>query len=151
MNISVKNEFETVPAFTTIAGSHLGNQSNRETTIEMLNAVETTTGIHGMTTNRLWIDLASNHDDDMESMFYIQQECADLLNESMPIPEFCSVELHDNEWTVIPYIDEEVTRVEDIPDNYSEDYLLLVNDHGNVTCLEWNYNKREYKDIWAMV
>lgn len=149
--LSVRNEFETVPAFETIAGSSIGVSSDRETTAEMIEAVETTTSIHKLSTDRFWQELARLSDDNSGEMYEIQEECADLLNESMPMPEFCSVTLEDNEWRVIPEIDDYLTRVSDIPEEYSEDYLLLVNDHGNVTCLEWNNNTREYQSIWDMV
>jgi len=149
--LTARNEFETVEAFTNIAGCSIGTESARQTTVDMLKAVETTTGIHGMTTDRLWKELAELSDEETDAMFEIQEECALLLDESMPMPAYCSVTLQDNEWTVIPYIDEELDRVSDHPDFNIGDHVLLVNDHGNVDCLQWDYSDNEYKSIWAMV
>ena len=145
--LTARNEFETIPAWTTIAGSSFGTQSHRETTVELLKAVDLTTDAD---TRRLWVDLAECNDDNVEFMFDIQRDAADLLNDHAPLPDYCTVDLQDNEWTVLPYmIENDLARFEDIPDTFEGDHVLIVNDHGNVTCMRWTGS--EYESIWAMV
>lgn len=66
-------------------------------------------------------------------------------------PPFCAIQWADNEVRVLPYVDEwETPRYEDIPENCSDEYLYVVNDHGNVTLYGRQANG-EYLEIWSMV
>ena len=84
-------------------------------------------------------------------MFDIQRDCADLLSNDAPIADYCTVSLEDNEWRVLPYLDDELPRFEECPESFEGDNVLVVNDHGNVTCYWWNSSERQYSEVWAMV
>ena len=153
--ITVHNEFETVPAFEHIAGDSLGTWTQRETTAEMIHAIDLISDQDR--TSVLWIYLAKAADDDLEEMTGLQEQAADILNEHMPMPAYCRVTLQDNEWRVLPYLDEEVPRMstddwDEVDQNqHGFDHVYVVNDHGNVTCWEWRQDKVEYVSIWSMV
>jgi len=152
--ITVRNQFEGVPAFEHIAGSSFGNWSNRETACALLSTLEK---VSDYDCSKFYIDIAELHDES-DQWFDFQDEIAELLNEYMPMPEFCSVVLEDNEFTVRPNLEaaqDDCHTFNDypdkkIPDSHS-DFILVVNDHGNVTCQQWDYGKSEYITIWDMV
>lgn len=148
--ITARNEFETVPAYEHLAGSSFGTWTERETVFRLLEIVDSTTN---QDTLSLYKDLAKYGDDDTVIM-ELADDAVDLLNESMPMPEFCSVTLNDNEYHVMPCLgnaQEECVSYEDYPEEKHGDFILVVNDHGNVTCQQWDYNKLEYVTIWDMV
>lgn len=148
--ITAKNEFETVPAFEHIAGCFLGTWSNRESTCELLRTLHKVSDYDCM---KLWQDIAYAGDDS-DQWFEIQDEIAELLNEYMPMPEFCRVVLDDNEWKIIPSIelaDEDCKNFDDYQDDYQGDFILVTNDHGNVTCQQWLQGEMTYITIWDMV
>jgi len=148
--ITARNEFETIPAFTTIAGSSHGQQSQRETTLELIDNLSLTSQYN---CESLYRELAEMTDND-ENMFDLQDEVAQYIYDNAPLPEFCSVTLQDNEYIVLPCLEsaeEECKKVADIPDDNQGDFILYVNDHGNVTCLQWNEGCRAYDVIWDMV
>jgi len=153
--ITVRNEFETVPAYEHIAGSSLGTWTNRETTIALIKTLETTSNYDCAP---LYKEMAETTDDDTDFMFETQHEVASYLDDYMPMPEFCSVVLDDNEWRVVPSIeqaDDECKNFSDYPDTYQGDFILVTNDHGNVTCQQWKPAfvncAPEYVTIWDMV
>ena len=146
--LTARNEFETIEAFTSIAGDSLGTWSDRETTAAMLEAVDTVTA---RDTHKLWVELARCTDDDPNNMWEIQRDAADLLNEFAPLPPYCVIDLTNSEWRVSPYLDDELERFEDTPEDYQGDDVLIVNDHGNVTLMHWNAADREYESVWSMV
>jgi len=149
MNITARHEFETIPAFTTIAGSSIGIQTPRETAIELLTTLDTIQSF--MSTNKLWRELAQCSDTETDILFEIQEEIAEHIAYYGNIPEFCSVTLQDNEFIVLPYLDDDLEKFNECPDDFHGDHVLVVNDHGNVTCFQWDANDKSYKDIWAMV
>ena len=149
--ITVRNEFETVPAFEHIAGSSFGTGSNRESACQLLKTLQTVSGYDCL---KLWQDIAETNDENFDQLIDIQDEIAELLNEYMPMPEFCSVVLDDNEWRVIPSIenaDEDCKNFADYQDDYQGDFILVTNDHGNVTCQQWLQGEMVYVTIWDMV
>lgn len=150
--ITALNEFETIPAFTVVAGSSFGGVSNREFCADILRAVDTVTGYEE--TYQHWVDLAECSDDDD----YVAN--GDCINDAMQLfndnittmPEFCSLVLFDNEARVLPDIEsaiEECEVFEDYPEKYHGDFIAVVNDHGNTTCQRWDGSK--YVTIWDMV
>jgi hypothetical protein len=145
--ITTSNEFETVPAFETLAGSSLGTWSNRAIAYELVSILEKVSQFDCLD----FYKTIAACEDDSDILIIIQEDIVEKLNEYMPMPEFCTVTLQDGEWIVIPYIDDDLKRVADIPEAYTDDYVLFVNDHGNVTCYQWNDTKREYVSIWDMV
>lgn len=148
--ITVRNEFETLEAFEHIAGQSNGLWSVRETAATMIDVVSMVTNID---TERFWRELAKLTDDQFDEMFEMQEELAEALNDNAPLPPYCYVTLNDNEWSVIPSIEdaEDVTRVEELPEERTEDELLVVTDHGNATLYTWNWNTFEYRQQWAVV
>jgi hypothetical protein len=159
--ITVRNEFETVPAWEHIAGDSLGTWSERETTAELIKVLDK---VSQEDTARWWKELALLNDEDTQEMTDMQGDLADILNEIAPLPTSCIVALGDGEWRVVPYIDEEVPMLStddwDALDTSVRgfDHLYVVNDHGNVTCYEWQewrideiQDRGKYKEIWAMV
>jgi len=150
--ITVRNEFETVPAWEHLAGCSLGSWTVRATTLELIKVLDTTTQSDPVPYLK---ELAGLGDDLKQDMYDLQEDIVSELNEYMPMPAYCHVALNDNEWQVIPYIDEELPRLEDVPEEYQEGHILQISDHGNVTCYEWQQCPAgchgEYKEIWAMV
>jgi len=147
--ITAKNEFETISAFESLAGSSSGTWTDRETTAELIRVLDLVQ--NQISTAEYYQDLAKCSDDDTQTMYEIQQEVAGHIEYYAPLPDCCSVTLQDNEWQVIPYIDEDLPRLEDIPETYTEDLVYQVNDHGNVSLYKWHPNFREYREVWAMV
>lgn len=148
--ITVRNEFETIKAFEHVAGESTGTWSVRETAATMIDVVAMVTATD---VEYFWRELAKLNDDQIDEMFELQTELAEELNDSAPLPPYCHVTLDDNEWRVTPEVPDpfEVSRVEGLPDEYTEDELLVVTDHGNATLYSWNPNTFEYDEAWSMV
>jgi hypothetical protein len=148
--ITVRNQFETINAYQHIAGDSGGSCSARETAATMINVVSMVTVID---TERFWRELAELNDDQDGAMCELQEEMAGVLNDNAPLPPYCYIALEDNEWRVTPVIPEpeDVERVEGLPDDYTEEELLVVSDHGNATLYTWNPNTLEYDEQWGMV
>ena len=151
--LTARNEFETIPAFEVITGSSYGGYTPREIAVDLINAVEQ----FGLCLYpEDWKNLATYEDNSQEISDFII-EYTDLLNDCAIIPDSCSLTWHDNELIVMPYVDDEIEKFEDCPDDYSDDVIYVVNDHGNVTCYRWNPNDVSgnqtgaYNEIWAMV
>lgn len=142
------NEFETISAFTTLAGANQGGWTNREVAVALLKALDQVTE-HDIT-KKLWVGLAE-YDDQEQDIIEIQQAIVELFNDVALLPAYCHVVMENNEWRVVPYIDEGLQRVSEIPDDYIDDHILQVSDHGNVSCYEWNHGLGSYQEIWAMV
>ena len=154
--ITANNEFETVPAFTHIAGCSLGTWSQLDNLQGCIDAVSSTTQTDCKEYKAMIDKYDHGNDISSHDSFIIDEmieEMIDILNNDMPIPDSCSVSWQDNELLVLPYIDDEIPRYEDIPDNLQNgDYTIyVVNDHGNVTCMYWDDQKREYISQWDMV
>jgi len=147
--ITVNNEFETIPAFTHVAGDTAGTWSQRQIAVEMAKTLETVSS-DSYICHQTFIDIASSDDDD-QFLMDVQQNLADMLTEHAPIPDYTNIALQDGEWFVKPYLDDELQRFDDCPDEFSDDTILIVNDHGNVTCMQWSESEKEYQSIWAMV
>ncbi len=152
--ITTRNEFEVIPAFEVIAGSSQGGWSSREFAVTMLEACVTCTS--SLMTDE-WEELAGYADDDVEAIDEMIQDAMEHLIYNAPIPESCTIEWRDNEIIVLPFLDDDIPRFEDCPDDHSEDVIYTVNDHGNVTCWQWNPNNVDgnqtgaYESIWDMV
>jgi len=151
--ITTANEFETIPAFTSIAGDTLGTCTQREIACEMLKVLETASSVG---CSQLWQDIATTTDDD-QYLIDIQADLSQAIQDNCPLPDYCTVELQDGEWLVLPYVDDDLPRLEDTPDNLATidgqtAYdILVVNDHGNVDFKQWDHNQCEYVTQWAMV
>ena len=156
--ITARNEFETVPAFTNVAGCSIGTQTARATTAELITVLGT---VSQCDTCGYWKELAEMCDDDTDTMFEIQQDVVSDLDDHMPMPFGCYVTLADNEWTVLPSVDSlleegDVEQVDEVPDERDADHVYTVSDHGNVTMYEWKYHYNDpaadgYVEIWAVV
>jgi hypothetical protein len=155
MTITARNEFETIPAFEVITGSNYGGYTPREIAVDLITALGKVTGL--IDTRSDWQELAAASDDESEVIESIISDYVDHLNYYAPIPESCSIRWHDNELIVLPYIDDEIPRYEECPDSFVDDVVYVVNDHGNVTCYQWNPNDVSgnqtgaYNVIWEMV
>ena len=161
MNISTRNEFEVIPAFTTIAGGTAGGWTYREICVEILDALDRIVGFSE--TYNYWVDLERHEDYQVIECNFVD-ELMDYWNEHVDtMPDFCWLTFHDNEAIVLPDVDsmlEETYRVDSIPDTMTpiEDEhgrvqrtLAHVNDHGNVDYLYFDDNKREYVIAWSVV
>ena len=144
--ITTRNEFETIPAFEVLAGSSLGTWTPREICAEMIRNVNKCTQ---MDVSKFWIELAEMSDDD-PNIGEIIQDCIYELNSEAPIPPSCAIEWRDGEILVLPYIDDEIPRFEDVPESHVEDVVYQVSDHGNVECYSWDYNRMKYVSEWGM-
>ncbi len=153
--IGVRNEFETIPAFEVIAGSYIGGVSNREFTVDILKAIDTVCS--DIVSDQHWRDLAECSDeDDYIANGDCIHDAVELFNDSVvTMPEFCHLDIRDNEAIVLPSLDlaemdDDIVKLDEYPEKYAGvGFVLVVNDHGNVTCQRWN--GREYVTIWDMV
>ncbi len=146
--LSTRFEFETVPAWTTIAGSRYGTETPRATAFELIQNLGLLNHHHA---DRLMSELAESYDDSQD-ILDIQDEAAEYLNDCLNMPSDCTVALDDGEWIVTPYVDEDLPRITDYPDKHiGEDDALVVNDHGNVTRIQWDASSREYRTLWELV
>ena len=155
--INTRHEFETIPAFEVITGSTQGGYTAREMAVDVITALETVTGCKTVDTKSDWKYLATCSDDETTEIDCLIAEYIDHLNYYALIPDSCSLTWQDNELIVLPYIDDEIPRFDECPDDFSEDVIYVVNDHGNVTCYRWNPNDVSgsqtgaYNEIWALV
>ena len=160
--ISVRNEFETIEAFTHIAGCSLGTHSARVTAVELIKALQTVTQ-HDCA--GFWIDLAKCSDDEEADICDIQSDVADAFNEQAPMAESCSLSLEDSEWRVTPHIDDDMPKFEETPEDDegfdsnpdNDDHILVVNERGNTTLFAWcdyaiKYNQTNgWVEVWSIV
>jgi hypothetical protein len=153
---------QSLRPFEVLAGSSHGLSTPRQTAIELIafcNLFEFSgTGadvaiqkafqekVQGYT-----YELASTADENSDDIFEIQEDLATLINEYVPLPVSCTLSLQDNEWIVLPYIDDELPRLDECPETFVDDVIYSVNDHGNVDCYEWIPAKQEYRNVWSMV
>lgn len=144
------NEFETISAWTILAGANQGGWTKREMAVALLKALDQVTE-HDIT-KKLWVGLAECDDNQEQDIIEVQQNTAELFNDVAPLPAYCHVVMENSEWRVIPYVTEDdLQKVDEIPDDYIDDHILQVSDHGNVSCYEWNHGLGAYQEIWAMV
>lgn len=101
-------------------------------------------GIETATIHRAWKDLANTNDDDVDVADYER-----IFDDYDVLPASCYITWQDNELIVLPFIDDDVPRLPDYPESFVEDVVYVVNDHGNITCQEWNGKK--YVTVWDMV
>lgn len=153
MTIETRYEFETIPAWKIIAGCSLGTWTPQEVAIELLEVLEVVAP--NLETKKHWKDIAK-YNQDIVVMTEMQGELVELLNDHANLPAYCHIVLNENQWQVTPFIiedDDDLPQVDDYPDERYEDsdHVLLVNDHGNINCLEWDCSRNEYRTIWAMV
>lgn len=137
-----------IEAFTHLAGSSYGTWTDYETTKAMVDIAIKVSG-HPATLN-LRQELETLGEDDISGAYFeIQQEASEYIQDY--VEDYCAVSLDDNEWRVTPYVDDELPTFDDYQDDYQGDHILIVSDHGNVTCQRWDYDKAEYVTIWDMV
>jgi len=156
--ITVRNEFEPVPAYEIVAGHP--DDSLRQIAYDLIHTIGTVTQED---TAALFKELAGDLDDG--ELQTIIDNAVVLLNGEMPMPVYCSIEYEeDSNWyRVIP--DEEgltdaiadgTFKVIHDPNEIDQcagehDYLMHTNDHGNVTLYSWSATKGEYVIEWEMV
>lgn len=153
--LTTLNEFETIPAYTHIAGDSLGTWSPRDIVTAMVMLLQSASSYD---CRQLWQDIATTYDDE-QYLIDVQSDIAQTIQDNCPLADYCTVELHDSEWRVVPYIDDDLQRLNFFPDTtspFESDYMvqydiLVVNDHGNVDLMQWDHNKREYTLTWSMV
>ena len=106
------------------------------------------------------MDLMSNPDDlDID---HYSDLVTDLCDQVLPVS--CSFGWDDGEFRVQPFIDDCITKLSELAtdenDNeinpWSDDFVYLVNDHGNVDCYEWrpvqdSCIQYEWSLVWSMV
>ena len=160
--ITSRNEFETIPAFTVIAGSTNGGWTTRDFCAKTLEALDSVVGFNS--TFDYWKNLAKTHDDDIAELDDLLDDLINCWNNTVEtMPDYCYLTLHDNELIILPdvqYALEDTFTVDTIPDGLNpirNDYghhmhaLTHVNDHGNVDYLKWDDSKREYVIEWSVV
>lgn len=150
-------------AFDTLAGSSFGGVSIQEVAHALKAA-------YRRVADREWNQPAPSDTGDVsgEEWDAYVDEIIDGL--SGFAPPYCDVCWEDNEVRVLPYIDDELPRFEEIPDDFEGDYCYTVTDHGNVTlwerhtvCDGANHDGRSstchvdkclvpaYRSVWSMV
>jgi len=142
----------------TLAGCSLGTWSYRIVVIELLKVLERCNEEEELSgtpefLNQTYRDMAGYDDEEnAQEIMETVDEVVYHINDYMGfLPPYCTVWCEDNEWIVTPYIDDELPRVADCPEEHTEDYIYVVNDHGNVDCMYWNDSAKEYKIVWSMV
>lgn len=131
-------------AFETITGSNIGNMSEMECAqdiIKLLSAIPETKEKAGKWQDEL---ISMSLSDNESDVFDFLDELVDELRDYAETPESCSIDWEDNELRVIPYVDDCGTILDD-----SVDVIYRSNDHGNITCYEFDGDS--YKAIWSMV
>ena len=152
----------TLQAFDSLAGCSLGTWSNRDTVISMLEAVRenrdaiNTPDIYPDLENE-YRDLAKTDDDDVQPEDY-EAFVVDYLD--AVLPAYCSLSWVDGEFRVTPFVDDELTKVDELPTDDDgeeinpdgDDHILVVTDHGNVTLFEWEtVGIHHWSEVWGMV
>ncbi len=156
--INARHEFETIDAFTTIAGSTAGGWAYREICLEVLEALDKIEGFSE--TFELWRDMAKMQDHELiEAAF--ADELRDYWNDNVTtMPDYCSLEWQDGELIILPCVEamlEDTHSLDHIPDKlYSVDNVVQYtlahyNDHGNIDYLFWNDARRAYEIVWSVV
>ena len=146
--VTTSNEFETIPAWEHIAGCSLGTWSDYDTAKALVDAAVAISSDSGALTMQSELNEV-NEDDTSGILFDFQDDAAEYINNHATIEDYCSLDVQDGEWIVRPYIDDELPSFDDYQDDYQGDHVLIVNDHGNVTCQRWN--GKAYVTIWDMV
>jgi len=146
-----------IKAFDHIAGCSLGTWSDAESVIACLdfiqtieNAPEYNESFPDMAKHwrELAVDLATSEEQSLDLDYYsglVEHYCEQAL------PYSCAYSWQDGEFRVTPYVDDCAETFEDTPETFVDDYVYVVNDHGNVSCMVWDHNNREYNELWAMV
>ena len=152
-----------IKPFDVIAGSSVGGWSDRAMCFAMINYLDAVNTAAFDQTGRacdddkvieLFSELAIDTDDNIDVEYY-ERETADLLDHLLP--DYCYIAFHDNELTVLPAVEaasEEFDPVEEIPEHGSDDFYLVVNDHGNTTLYRKQFTGSitfEYVEVWSVV
>jgi hypothetical protein len=140
----------TINAFDTLAGSSYGTWTLREVAVELINYLESSQCPYELI-RELTRDLAELHDEDSQ---YLDDLISDLIGHIdyyIERPECTLIEWHDNEIICRPYIDDDISRLDHIPESFIDDLVYHVNDHGNVDLCKWNPDKQCYEIVWSMV
>jgi len=148
----------------TIAGCSLGTRTQREILIDLIKVAEKCEKeswpmiAQGLVApseevNHWLRQLAQYSDEYFEhEMHEMAEDIVELIGSYLDLlPAYCSVLLNNGEWTITPYIDHELPRFESTPDEYVDDHVYVVNDHGNVSCMQWENEIKEYNCVWSMV
>jgi hypothetical protein len=151
--VTTSNEFETIPAWEHISGCSLGTWSDYDTAKALVDAAVS------VCSNSDVIELQEDFEKIAENdttgvLLEFQDDAAEFINTHGTMEDYCGLNVEDGEWMVRPYIDDELPRFDDYrwglyKDDYQGDHVLIVNDHGNVTCQRWN--GKAYVTIWDMV
>ena len=161
--ITAKHEFEIIPAFTVIAGSS-SKHDPEDALRDMLSALDK---IGQYEDSDILEELNGLTEEEKEADHCLVMDllvrCEELFFQVQNIPESCGFAWQDNEYMVLPYIDEYLPKLSEVPfddelqidinpDN--ESIIYIVNCHGNVSCYKW----QEYFDRfdawllqWSMV
>jgi hypothetical protein len=138
-------------AFDVLAGSSYGTWTQREVCAELLRLQDE----HLKVYIDEWRTLANCSDDDVEIMGGLIDSVIDTFNDLADefLPASCSICWRDNEITVLPFLDDQCpsidSAVEDVPEQYVDEIIYMINDHGNVDCYEWD--GKNYVHQWGMV
>lgn len=146
--------------FETIAGNSLGAHE-RDTACElpayldrMMNTGEYPNSIMEAA-ERIWKEIAACPDDELD-LDYWSSDFEDAVSDYLPAS--CLLTWEDNEYRVLPFIDDENEKLNEQPDltiRRNEDVFYVVNERGNVDCYEWqeyhNTGEKAYRLIWSMV
>ena len=161
--ITARYEFEIIPAFTVIAGSSF-ILDTEEALRDMLQALDKI-GQYEASDILEELNALTEEQKEEDSCLVTDMliRCEGLFEQVLNIPESCGFAWQDNEYMVLPYIDEYLPKLSEVPfddelqkdinpDN--ESIIYIVNCHGNVSCYKW----QEYFDRfdawllqWSMV
>jgi hypothetical protein len=144
--ITAKNEFETVPAFEEVAWG----DNEREKAFALINALE---AVAEQLSAGYYKELSQSSDE--EEIVNIQKEVVDELNGTLHMPPYCRIERDGDGWQVLPdhlpYFEQGLPPYEEVPAARELDVIMVVNDHGNVSCYSWNEGKGKYVEDWGVV
>ena len=148
--ITARNEFETIPAFTHIAGCSLGTWSDYDSAKALVDAAVSISSDSSVLKLKAEFEEISE-DDETGILYEFQDDATQFINDHDTLEDYCSLSVDDGEWIVRPYIDDELPSFDDYQEEFQGDHILIVNDHGNTTCQRWDYSTNEYKTIWDVV
>lgn len=141
----------TLKPFDHLAGSSFGTWTNAEVMDELNLLLSKLNDQYKIDENEL-TGVSPDSEDYNVIVDGVIDELIDLLQDYAP--DYCTVQWEDNEVRVIPYIDDELPKVSDIPlTNVINDTIvneiLVVNDHGNVSYMTWD--GEDFVSQWDMV
>ena len=150
--ITPRNELETIPAWEHVAGDSIGVADQADTAQDLINAAVAICSDSSVLKLEPRLDALDGQYDIYSALVTnLQALAVAYINNHGTVEDYCTLNFRDGVWMIRPYVDSELPRFNDSPTTFEGDHILIVNDHGNVTCQRWNADEKDYITICAMV